>query len=111
MPLFRVNLGGEGEEPGALNQQGPWVLDATWQSSNTAQTLAGLCAAGHDFLICPNAALALPDECADEVITNNLPPFDSITFLGPTVQTTEVQRILKSGWVWTENGRIRYVKP
>lgn len=108
---FRVNLGGEGEEPGVLNQQGTWVFNVTWQSARTAQTLAELCRSGHDFLICPNMNVALPDECADEVITNSLPPFDSIAFHGPTVQTSEIERILKVGGVWINDGQIKYVKP
>ena len=111
MSLFRMNLGGEGEEPGVLNQQGPWVLHPTWRSSGTSQTLAELIAAGHVFLICANAAIALPDESVDEVITNSLPPFDDVTFLGPTVQSYEVRRILKSGGEWTDNGQTKYVKP
>src|SRR5262245_37284581 len=94
--VFRVNLGGEGEVPGVLNQQASWVFHPTWRTSATSQTIADLRAAGHTFLICPNTALDLPDECTDEVITNSLPPHDTVTFLGPTVQSSEVRRILKS---------------
>jgi hypothetical protein len=111
MSPFRVNLGGEGELPGLLNQQGAWVLSPAWHTAATGQSLADLCAGGHDFLICPNTALALPDECADEVITNSLPPADTVTMLGPTVQSSEVRRILKRGGMWTDNGQIKYVKP
>ena len=109
--LFRVYLGGEGEVPGVLNQQGPWILHPAWRSSGTSQTLAELIADGHVFLICPNAAIALPNECIDEIITNSLPPIDDVTFLGPTVQSSEVRRILKSGGEWTDNGQTKYVKP
>jgi hypothetical protein len=108
---FRVNLGGEGEELGVLNQQGPWALHPTWRTAVTGQTLEELCAAGNDILICPNTAVALPDGCAAEVITNNLPPFDSVSLFGPTVQTSEVERILMSGGVWINNGIVKYVKP
>jgi len=106
-----VNLGGEGEERGVLNQQGAWVLMPGWRSSGTGETLESLGAAGHDFLICSNLTLALPDSCVDEIITNNLPPCDGVTFLGPTVQTSEIQRILMSGGAWTDNGLTRYVEP
>jgi hypothetical protein len=108
---YIVNLGGEGEVPDVLSPQGPWVFHPTWRSSRTGQTLAELVANGHNFLICPNLAVALPDSCADEVITNGLPPFDSISFHGPTVQTSEIRRILKSGGIWVDNGIIKYVKP
>ena len=111
MSPFRVNLGGEGEVTGVLNQQEAWVLMSTWRSSGSGETLEGLGTAGDDFLICTNLAIALADSCVDEVITNNLPPCDDVTFMGPTVQTSEIQRILQSGGLWTDNGRTRYVKP
>ena len=50
--MVRVNLGGEEEEPGVLNQQGPWVLDPNWRSSRDGKTLQELEADGHQFLIC-----------------------------------------------------------
>ncbi|HWG47498.1 MAG TPA: hypothetical protein VN688_32345 [Gemmataceae bacterium] len=110
--LFRINLGGEGEIPGVLNQQGRWiVLQAGWRSSQTGQTFDDLVGAGHDFLIADNIRLPLPDDAFDEVITNNIPPVDSQTWLGPTVQTREIRRILKGGGRWIHNGIIRFIKP
>ena len=98
---FRINLGGEAEVLGVLNQQGRWiVLMSGWRSSQTGQTFEDLVRAGHDFLIADNTALPLPDDVVDEVITNNIPPVDSVTWLGPTVQSSEVRRILKSGGRW-----------
>ncbi|HKI37887.1 MAG TPA: hypothetical protein VKA46_38895 [Gemmataceae bacterium] len=111
MSPFRVNLGGEGEVPGVLNQQGRWVLTRGWRSSETIQTFKQLVDAGYRFLICDNLDLPLPDECCDEVLTNNVPPFDSVTHWGPTIQTSEVRRILKSGGRWIDNGDVHYVKP
>jgi hypothetical protein len=111
MSPFRVNLGGEGEVPGVLNQQGRWVVSPGWASSATSQTFKQLVDGGHRFLICDNLNLPLSDDCCDEVITNNVPPFDSITHLGPTIQTSEVQRILKRGGRWVHNGTVHYVKP
>ena len=108
---YLVNLGGEGEVPGILNQQGRWVLTRQWRSSATSLTFKQLVDGGHSFLICDNLDLPLPDGCCDEVITNNLPPFDSVTHWVPTSQTREVQRILKSGGQWFDNGVLRYVKP
>jgi len=108
---FRVNLGGEGEEAGAPNQQGRWVvLDPGWRSSRTGQAFAYLVGAGLSFLICDNRQLSLPDDCCDEVVTNPV-PVDAITHLGPGVQTSEVQRILKPGGVWVHDNTLRWVKP
>jgi hypothetical protein len=108
---FRVNLGGEGEVPGVLNQQGRWVVQPGWRSSRANQTFVDLVRAGHQFLIADNIALPLPDDSVDEVITNNIPPVDSMTWLGPTVQTSEISRILKSGGIWIHNGFLRHTKP
>jgi hypothetical protein len=51
MALIYVNLGGEGEYPGVLNQQGPWALLPSWRSADGTKTLADLRAAGHRFVI------------------------------------------------------------
>lgn len=107
---YRVNLGGEGEAAGVLNQQGPWALQLGWASSRTGQTLHQLAAAGHDFLICDNLTIPLPDDCADEVLTNSV-PVDTITWLGPGVPSSEIRRLLKSGGVWILNGHLYYTKP
>lgn len=81
---FRVNLGGEGEVPGALNQQGGWAAQPGWASSARGERLPQLVLAGHAFLICDNSAVALPDDCAEEVLTNSV-PVDMTTWLGPGV--------------------------
>jgi hypothetical protein len=98
-----INLGGEGEVPGVLNQLGRWVVLPGWRARATVKTFAELVAAGHDFL--------LADDCCDEVLTNSLPPVDAVTYLGPTVQTSEIRRILKSGGRWIDNGVVRWIKP
>jgi hypothetical protein len=107
---YRVNLGGEGESPGALNQQGPWALEPSWASGGTSLSLGQLVAAGHEFLICDNLSVPLPDGCADEVLTNSV-PVDVNTWLGPGVQSSEVHRLLKSGGVWLRDGLLYYTKP
>jgi hypothetical protein len=108
---YRINLGGEGEEPGVLNQQGRWVVWPSYGSSRTGETLRQMVDAGHQFLIADNVNLPLPDASFDEVITNNIPPVDSLTHLGPTVQTSEIRRILKSGGQWVHDGVVQWVKP
>jgi hypothetical protein len=110
-PPWRINLGGEGEVAGVLNQQGPWALGPSYRASATGQTLAAMVGAGHQFLISENIGLLIPDGSFDEVITNNIPPVDSVSFLGPTVQTAEIRRILKSGGRWFHDGAILYTKP
>jgi hypothetical protein len=108
-PPFAVNLGGEGELPGILNQQPPGAAGPTWFSVSR-KTLVELIRDGHTFLICPNTALALPDECVDTVYTNNV-PVDKPSILGPGVQTSEIRRILKPGGVWIRDGAPYYTKP
>src|SRR6476660_3044352 len=108
--LYRVNLGGEAELAGVLNQQGPWAAQPGWAASATSQTLAQLVAAGHEFLICDNLAVPLPDGCADEVLTNSL-PIDVPSLHGPGVQSSEIRRLLKTGGVWTRDGLHHFVKP
>jgi hypothetical protein len=109
---FRINLGGEGEVAGVLNQQErAAILDPHWRSSKTSQSFKDLLRAGHDFLIADNLHLPLPDNSFDEVITNSIPPVNSITWRGPSVQSSEIQRILKSGGQWIDNGILRYTKP
>jgi hypothetical protein len=108
---FRINLGGEGEVPGVLNQQGRWVvLQSGWRSSRAGLPFEDLVRAGHSFLICDNTSLPLPDECCDEVVTNSV-PIDWTTLWGPGVQTSAVQRILRSGGVWVHDNTSRWVKP
>lgn len=100
--MFELNLGGEGELPGVINQQGPWVLDPNWRSSQLGKTFRELVDEGHDFLICSNLALPFPDGAVDTVFTNGV-PIDLNTPLGPGVQSSEIQRILKSGGRWVHD--------
>jgi hypothetical protein len=111
MRFFRVNLGGEGEEPGVLNQQSRWIAGPNWRSSRGGLTFWELVQAGHQFLIADNIDLPIPDDSVDEVLTNAIPPVDSVTHLGPTVQTSEIRRILKPGGRWIHDGLLVYTKP
>jgi hypothetical protein len=109
-PILRVNLGGEGEVPGVLNQQGPWVLDPTWRSSRAGKTLQELLAQGHQFLITSNTNLPFAADSIEEVITNSV-PIDVVTHRGPGVQSVEIKRILKPGGRWVRDGTVFYTKP
>lgn len=108
--MFAINLGGEGEEPGVLNQQPPKSLDSTWRSVSR-KTVAQLVVDGHQFLICPNDALAIPDECVDRVYTNSVPIDTTNAWFGPGVQSSEIKRILKPGGEWIRDGVLYYTKP
>jgi len=99
----RVNLGGEGEIPGVINQQGPWAKDSSWKSSQQGKTLKELQSEGNQFVISENTRLPFRNNSVDEVITNSV-PIDANTWLGPGVQSKEIQRILKPGGTWTNNG-------
>jgi hypothetical protein len=78
--MFSINLGGEGEVAGVLNQQPAAAAGPHWKSVS-AQSLHELIQSGCDFLLCPNDALALPNGCADVVHTNNV-PIDRPSILG-----------------------------
>ena len=106
-----LNLGGEGEIPGVINQQGPWVLAPTWRCSRDGRTFQDLLNDGHVFLICPNVPLPFPDDSVDIVYTNGV-PIDRNSFLGPGVQSAEIRRILKSGGQWIDDyGATTWIKP
>ncbi len=108
---IELNLGGEGEIPGVLNQQGPWALSQHWFRSRDGKTLPEVVAEGHIFLICPNDHLPFPDDSVDRVYTNGV-PIDRTTLLGPGVQSAEIKRILKSGGEWYDDyGATVWTKP
>jgi hypothetical protein len=111
MPSLRVNLGGEGEVPGVLNQNIRRIAEPGWISSRARKSLWELVSAGHQFLICDNVNLPIASASVDEVITIAIPKVDTVTYLGPSVQRSEIQRILKRGGRWIHNRRVRYVKP
>lgn len=105
-----LNLGGEGEIPGVINQQGPWALLPKWWASRTGKTFHQLVADGHIFLICPNMPLPFPDDSADLVYTNSV-PVDMNSLRGPGVQSSEIRRILKPGGQWIRDGNLEWTKP
>ncbi|HET6575160.1 MAG TPA: methyltransferase domain-containing protein [Fimbriiglobus sp.] len=111
--MLAVNLGGEGEFPGVLNQQPPWALNPGWRSTtlgNPGKTIRELEAEGHQFIIAPNDQLPFADESVDVVYTNGV-PIDVLTHLGPGVQSSEIRRILNPGRIWIDDRRVRYRKP
>ncbi len=106
---LRLNLGGEGEEPGIINQQPEWVPSpAHWNAAGPR--LAALIAAGEAFLFCRNTELPFPEGTVDQVVSNNV-PIDINTWLGPGVQSAEIRRVLRSGGHWRHDGVVVYTKP
>jgi hypothetical protein len=111
--MFVVNLGGEGEIPGVINQQPPWALGPQWRSTtlgNPGKSIRQLEAEGHQFIIGLNDLLPFANDSIDAVYTNSV-PIDVTTHLGPGVQSSEIRRILKSGGVWIKDGWVWYRKP
>jgi hypothetical protein len=104
-----LNLGGEGELPDVINQQPQWVTSPQARSS-VGTRLSALIAGGNDFLFCRNTALPFPDQSVDVVFSDGV-PIDINTWLGPGVQSTEIERILKSGGEWQHDGISVYMKP
>jgi hypothetical protein len=109
--MYTLNLGGEGEVPGAINQQGPWVLtDPRWRSSREGTTFDELLREGHRFLICPNTEIGRSDNSVGTVLTNGV-PVDRPSMYGPGVQTSEIKRILKPGGEWYPDEELEWTKP
>jgi len=109
-PITTINLGGEGEVSGVVNQQRPAALSASWGACLTGQTLEQLAQQGHDFLICPNMQLPINDNSVDLVITNSV-PIDRVVLGQPGVHSSEIYRILAPGGQWVHDGKVRYTKP
>lgn len=104
MPTVRrLNLGGEGEFFNFVNQQPPAALHPEWTSCRNGLRLHVLAERGHQFLVCPNDRLCVPDASVDIVLTNNV-PVDGMSWLGPCVQTAEIRRVLAPGGRWLHNG-------
>src|SRR5438477_3985847 len=107
---MKVNLGGEGEVAGVINQQGPWVLDPFWRSTREGKSLNDLQTQRHVFVISNHVQLPFPDNSVEEVITNAV-PIDVTTWLGPGIQSKEIFRILRPGRRWVHDGVTRFIKP
>lgn len=107
----RVNLGGEGEVPGVINVQGPRVLAGPWPlAQDPSRTIQVLIAQGEVFLIADFTNLPFADDSVDEIITTSV-PIDTVTSLGPGVQSNEIRRIPKPGGVWVHDYLLAYTKP
>ncbi len=72
-PISTINLGGEGEVAGVVNQQRSVALAPGWGASLTGETLEQLALKGHDFLICPNTHLPINNDSVELFITNSVP--------------------------------------
>ena len=86
-----INLGGEGEIPGAININHPVILDENWRCSRKGCSLKVVKENGY-IIVCCGDRLPLCDHCAKEVITNNV-PIDMITWMGPGYSSEEIKRI------------------
>ena len=107
---FVVNLGGEGEVPGALNQQeGPHLDRGRPLARDHARTFGEEIDADAPFLLCPNDALALPDGCADAVVSNGV-PIGKTGLRRSGIVPSEIDRILRPGGTWTHDGVPQYRK-
>ena len=107
---LRLNLGGEGEEPDCINQQPPWV-DLYSQISGNGYPLRSLTQIGIPFLFCENTALPFPDAAVDAIVTNGVPIDQGVNWLGPTLDSNEIKRVLKRGGTWYHDGVLVHRKP
>lgn len=108
--LLQLNLGGEGEEPHCINQQPPWA-DLSWLIARSGLPLSTLTQAGVPFLFCDNRDFCFPASVIDVVFTNGVPVDVGLTWLGPSISSGEIKRVLKIGGCWFDNGVLVYRKP
>ena len=109
---LRLNLGGEGEEPDCINQQPPWVDHGNLTFAAPGNRPADAHARRHPVhLFCENTALPLPGSTVDEIVTNGVPVDQGRTWLGPTLDSNEIKRVLNRGGAWYHDGILVYRKP
>jgi hypothetical protein len=63
------------------------------------------------MLFCDHTSLPFPAATVDAVITNGVPVDQGVTWLGPSIPSSEIKRVLKSGGTWHDNGTLIYQKP
>ena len=107
-PLVVINVGGEGEVPGAINVNGTWLNTPGWKSGHAGNpTLADLQAQGHEFrLVDDMSKMPFADESVDEVYINSV-CIDAVSWLGPCPSSKEIERILKPGCPWYKDGVLQ----
>jgi RHS repeat-associated protein len=100
-----VNLGGEGEVAGAINVQGPWILQGGWFSSQTGQSLTQLQAAGNQFVISSSTNLPFANGSVQTFIKNNV-PVDQVSYWGPGYSSAAIWQMLTASGQWINNGSV-----
>ena len=102
-----INVGGEGEVPGAVNVNGKWLGDPAWRSAREGNpSLRELKDEGHIFVLADMDSLPFGDASVDVVYTNNV-CIDAVAFLGPCPTSAEIHRILKPSGVWIHDGEVQ----
>jgi RHS repeat-associated protein len=101
-PLI-INVGGEGEVPGVVNVNTPWILDPNFRSAGGSFTLTELQVQGAQFVIYqPGSPLPYGTGTVDQVITNGVPI--DLDYLGqPGINSAEIWRVLKPNGIWLNN--------
>lgn len=101
--MYVLNLGGEGEVDGAVNQNLPTILAPGWKSTRDGLALQELRALGHQFIVSTNEALPFRDGSVHQIITNNV-PIDRRTWMGHGISSVELRRVLAQGGIWIHDG-------
>ena len=106
-----INLAGEGEIPGVLNQNIKEILDPRWRRSADGLTLREVRNLPHrpQFVISANDRLPFRSNYFQTVYTNSA-PINKSTIFGPGVVPSEVVRILRPGGQWIVDGSLHFTK-
>ncbi|HEX5136850.1 MAG TPA: hypothetical protein VFY93_07760, partial [Planctomycetota bacterium] len=106
-----INLAGEGEIPGVVNQNIKIIMDPAWRTSRGGLTLSEVRALSYNpkFVVSANERLPFRSDYFQTVYTNSA-PIDKTTIFGPGVVPSEVIRVLRPGGQWIVDGQVYFTK-
>lgn len=100
-----INLGGEGEVPGAINANLPYLMSPGFVAARDGNTkLKGVKKSG-PVVICNSDQLPFADSCADEVLASGV-PVNQHSYLGAGYKTSDMKRIAKPTGKIVINGEL-----
>lgn len=90
-----INLGGEGEHPGAINVNLDCVLHPDWCASRDGTTMLPDVKQSGPVVVARSDCLPFAPGCADKILTNSVPVGNWSTSMGPAYHPDEIKRIKK----------------
>lgn len=100
---IRLNLGGEGEVPNAINIQPATIGGSSGEAVKNAKKIQESC--GQPVVCATGDKLPFPDNSVDDIFLNNAPLNGVNGYFGPSFTTDEINRILKPDGNFYHNGQ------